>query len=244
MSHLSGQAIHVRGTCNRPNTWPGAPVRIAGIALRSPVSATRSDGCPPGCPYGPMCSMLVRYERVCRRHVGPRQGHCPDARPPPADRPGIWKTSDPPASRVRSGEINLAAVARVVAEQLWDTGERSDQDVELPRGLKDRVARALEGTVLTIETLQWFIDAFHIRADHARRLHSTYVGDQMPLVVGTLARPRPLVVDQRHRTVAVFEHHRLGANGLPSNIRRCTRLPLLSCQLTVMSMFLMCPAPT
>src|SRR5690349_20258332 len=49
-------------------------------------------------------------------------------------------------SRRRSSSLNQAAVARVLALHLWDHGERSDTAVSLPRELKDRVSRALNGT--------------------------------------------------------------------------------------------------
>jgi hypothetical protein len=51
------------------------------------------------------------------------------------------------------------------------------------------------------------------RAHHADQLWDAYSGTRAATVVGSLARPLPLVAAQRHRTVAVFEHHRLDAGG-------------------------------
>src|SRR3989442_620924 len=74
------------------------------------------------------------------------------------------------AGRLRGTQINQAAVGRVLSEYLWDSGLRSEDNVELPRELKDRVMRALEGAVLTPETLSWFIGAFSISEADASRL--------------------------------------------------------------------------
>ncbi|MEV4134612.1 hypothetical protein AB0J72_20875 [Dactylosporangium sp. NPDC049742] len=117
------------------------------------------------------------------------------------------------AARTTSTDLNLAAVSRVIAEQLWDSGEQQESRTTLPRELKDKVARALRGTVLTPETLQWFIDAFGIRSHHADQLWAAYSGTHATTVTGSLARPVPLVVEQLHRTIAVFEHHQLDADG-------------------------------
>ena len=44
--------------------------------------------------------------------------------------------------------LSRAAVARVIAEYLWDTGERAETGDSLPRGSKDRVGRARAGEVV------------------------------------------------------------------------------------------------
>ncbi|MCK0112196.1 hypothetical protein MWU75_08610 [Ornithinimicrobium sp. F0845] len=71
-----------------------------------------------------------------------------------------WQTR---ATRNRRGTLNQAAVAQVLAEWLWDQGEEHEDDVLLPRRLKDRVSRALspaEGP--SPKSLSLFIDAFGI----------------------------------------------------------------------------------
>jgi hypothetical protein len=56
--------------------------------------------------------------------------------------------------------LSQAAVAKVIEEYLWDSGERSENTTGLARQLKDRVSRALNGEGLSTETLGWFIAAF------------------------------------------------------------------------------------
>ena len=75
------------------------------------------------------------------------------------------------AARSRRGNLNQAAVAQVLAEWLWDSGEEHEHDVLLPRRLKDRVSRALsplEGP--SPRTLALFIAAFEIPAPVADQL--------------------------------------------------------------------------
>jgi hypothetical protein len=83
------------------------------------------------------------------------------------------------AGRVRSGTVSQAAVARVLAEYLWETGEHDESD-QLPRNLKDRVGRALSGDVLSTQTLEWFIAAFDVSADDARHLRFLLQGGHDP----------------------------------------------------------------
>lgn len=109
--------------------------------------------------------------------------------------------------------LNQSAVAQVIAEHLWDSGERSDSETGLPRELKDRVHRALRGEALSAETLNWFISAFQMTDQDAGRLRETLAaGRSRPgvPVVDTLRPPQWLPLPQRHRTVAVFERHIVG----------------------------------
>src|SRR5487761_1348130 len=46
------------------------------------------------------------------------------------------------AHDITPGEVSQSAVCQVVAQYLWDTGDRSEGDVRLPRKLKDRISRA------------------------------------------------------------------------------------------------------
>jgi hypothetical protein len=80
------------------------------------------------------------------------------------------------AGRVKDSEINKLAVARVIASYLWDTGERSEHDRNLPHRLKDRVGRALAGEVLTPTTLDWFIGALRFTDEDAALLWSLLYG--------------------------------------------------------------------
>lgn len=75
------------------------------------------------------------------------------------------------ASRSRPGEVNQSAVAQVLAEWLWESGEADASDVLLPRRLKDRVSRALspsEGP--SVSTLSMLVEAFDISPEVADEL--------------------------------------------------------------------------
>lgn len=65
-------------------------------------------------------------------------------------------------------QINQAAVARVLAQWLWDAGEVSEADELLPRRLKDPISRALTGQVrLPVLLKEAVIDAFDLDEDTA-----------------------------------------------------------------------------
>lgn len=89
----------------------------------------------------------------------------------------VWLSQ---AGRLREAEVNRLAVARVVAQHLWETGDRSDRDLQLPTRLRDRVGRALTGEVLTPSTLDWFINAFRMDDMDAARLWTLLYGDDPP----------------------------------------------------------------
>ncbi|MFV2178321.1 hypothetical protein ACFHW2_40895 [Actinomadura sp. LOL_016] len=113
--------------------------------------------------------------------------------------------------------INKAAIAKVIADHLWDTGERPDTDTRLARRIKDRVYRALAGDVISAETLEWFMDAFDMTEEHRTRLWAARFPritetDGGP-VIDTLRRPQFVPLKQRHRTIAVFERRRIGPAG-------------------------------
>jgi len=109
--------------------------------------------------------------------------------------------------------LSQSAVAQVIAEYLWDSGERPDSETGLPRELKDRVHRALHGETLSSETLGWFIDAFHMTEQDAQRLRDIFTAGASRLagpVVDTLRSAQRLPIPQRHRTVSAFERHIVG----------------------------------
>ncbi len=111
--------------------------------------------------------------------------------------------------------LSQSAVAQVILEYLWSSGERSDKETDHPRRIKDRVRRALRGEILSGETLTWFIDAFQMTDQDARRLRESLAVGQFPAdapVVDTLRSPEPLPIPQRHRTIAAFERHIVGKN--------------------------------
>jgi len=71
--------------------------------------------------------------------------------------------------RSSTGAVNQASVAQVLARHMWEAGDGDDRHA-LPRGLKDRVARALHGEVLSPRTLRLFIDAFGFNESESNRL--------------------------------------------------------------------------
>jgi hypothetical protein len=123
----------------------------------------------------------------------------------------LWQQS---RRRGLTGEVlSQSAVAQVIAEHLWSSGERSDTETDLPRRLKDRVHHALRGETLSGETLTWFIDAFRMTDQDARRLRDSLAVGQFPAgapVVDTLRSRERLPIPQRHRTVSAFERHIVG----------------------------------
>jgi hypothetical protein len=118
--------------------------------------------------------------------------------------------------RAHSGLLNQAAIAKVIEDYLWSTGERPETDTGLARSLKDTVRRALRGTSISTRTLTWFIEAFDMTPEDARRLRTTLNGHLPPSgrpIADTLRPPQELPIPQRHRTLSVFEHRAIGPDG-------------------------------
>lgn len=120
--------------------------------------------------------------------------------------------------------INQRAVAAVLAGYLADRGERADTP-DLPRQLKDRVNRALNGSSLSAETLRWFIEAFELDPDQEAALFQAWLGPQA--ADGNPDRPAAPDAaagggvgdagdDDGHRTLHLQEWHRIGPDGIPS----------------------------
>jgi hypothetical protein len=127
------------------------------------------------------------------------------------------------------GEISQSAVCQVIAQHLWDKGERSEGDVQLPRKLKDRISRALTDEDLSLETLRWLVAAFRLSPHDAQRVYELYRAGIGPrIIVGDLP-PRAGQSGIRapvHQTALLFEHHYIGSAGLP--VRHHTQQTLFS----------------
>jgi hypothetical protein len=123
----------------------------------------------------------------------------------------LWQEQ---SARRRSDGISKAGVARVIALHLWGSGERADSEITLPRNLKDRVRRALDGGSITPQTLAWFVEAFGMDERDERTLWATLAIDQeMPAGISyTMQSNRKLALAQRHRTIALFERYAIGAD--------------------------------
>ncbi len=123
--------------------------------------------------------------------------------------------------RSRPGEITQLAVAEVLARHLWSYPRvAGDVDV-LPRQLKDTVARALSGTLLSRPALALFIDAFGISGAHADRLWRLWERSGR---VSVLSGPRAMgsktetelrsaLGQRRHQTVSMHDHVYVGSDG-------------------------------
>lgn len=177
------------------------------------VAATSHGPAPPGSPDETratarlLCLLLTQcgpYRRRWERHLG----------------------------RVRQpGGLNKAAIAKVIAEHLWDSGERPDTDADLPRKIKDRVYRALSGELISAETLTWLIEAFDMEDGDRERLWSLrFPGppDHDGPVVNSLRHPQVVPLPQRHRTIAVFERRTIGPAGTVVGHR--TTSAVLACE--------------
>lgn len=100
----------------------------------------------------------------------------------------------------------------VLAQHLWDTGEVSESDRDLPRRLKDVVARALGGRGISHQTLGWFVAAFALSEADERALWQQFEADlraEVPALTPTVGP-----ADQ-HRTreatpVSAQPHHVAG----------------------------------
>ncbi len=112
-------------------------------------------------------------------------------------------------------DLSQAAVAKVIEEYLWDSGERSEDMMHLARQLKDRVSRALTGERLSSETLSWFIAAFCMDSGDESRLWAAFVGrDGVEFGIShTLRRHREMIRRQCHRTVSLVERYSVGLDG-------------------------------
>jgi hypothetical protein len=112
-------------------------------------------------------------------------------------------------------ELSQAAVAKVIEEYLWDSGERNETLLYLARQLKDRVSRALRGERLSAETLTWFISAFQMEDGDTNRLWEIYDGKTSDSfgISHTLQRHREMIRRQRHRTLSLVERYMVDRNG-------------------------------
>ncbi|HEV2371312.1 MAG TPA: hypothetical protein VGS19_04005 [Streptosporangiaceae bacterium] len=129
--------------------------------------------------------------------------------------------------RARSGEITQLAVAEVLARRLWSYPRvASDEDV-LPRQLKDTVARALSGMLLSRQTLNLFISAFGITDSEADRLWRLWEGSGRVSVLSgprameetTQEEVRSAFGPRRHQTLSLHDHVNLAPDGRVARTR-------------------------
>ncbi|HYK31097.1 MAG TPA: hypothetical protein VEV63_04010 [Streptosporangiaceae bacterium] len=123
--------------------------------------------------------------------------------------------------RSRPGEITQLAVAEVLARHLWIHPRVSGDEDVIARQLKDTVARALSGSLISRPTLALFIDAFGISGAHADRLWRLWEGSGRISVLsgdramGSKAETelRSALGPVRHQTVSLHDHVDVGSDG-------------------------------
>ena len=129
--------------------------------------------------------------------------------------------------RSRAGEITKLAVAEVLARHLWNHPRVSGDEDVLPRQLKDTVARALSGALLSRPTLALFIDGFGISGTHADRLWRLWAGSGR---ISVLSGPRAMASKAEtdlhsvfgprgHETVSLHDHVYVGSDGRVARTR-------------------------
>lgn len=126
--------------------------------------------------------------------------------------------------RASARDPHQSAVAAVLADHLWDTGEVPESDTFLPRRLKDVVARALSGRGISHQTLGWFVRAFDMSDEHERTLWQQLESDLRPelqVAPGGPRRPATPVPPEHpenpqtaasYRTQSLIEQFEVGAD--------------------------------
>jgi hypothetical protein len=123
--------------------------------------------------------------------------------------------------RSRPGEITQLAVADVLARYLWSHPRVPGDEEVMARQLKDTVARALSGSLLSRSTLGLFIDAFGISGWHSDQLWRLWEGSgrisvlsgQRAMAPRTETELRSALGPPRYHTVSLHDHAYVGADG-------------------------------
>jgi hypothetical protein len=129
--------------------------------------------------------------------------------------------------RARADQITQLAVAEVLARFLWSHPRVAGDEDALPRQLKDTVARALSGALLSRPTLALFIDAFSISDAESDRLWRLWEGSGR---ISVLSGPRAMGAStegelcsalgpRRHQTLALHDHVYVGSDGRVARTR-------------------------
>ncbi|MFD1506162.1 hypothetical protein FE374_17850 [Georgenia yuyongxinii] len=119
--------------------------------------------------------------------------------------------------------VHQGAIAQVLADHLWETGEVAETETDLPRRLKDRVGRALNAQFIAPATLRLFIEAFDMSPPDAHRLWALFMHAEPTdlSVVRTPAEGDSVLVaaPAGYETLVAHEFHRIGPDGLPAEHR-------------------------
>ena len=147
-------------------------------------------------------------------------------------KPGSYRESwEQHVLRARQGTINQLAVAEVLARHVSVRANGQPAGGEhapiSPHQLKDTVARALSGRLLSKPALALFIEAFGFSADEADRLRKLWSGSAAVRVLsGSHAVPprseqtiKQALGPRRHQTLTMHDHIYVGADGRISRAR-------------------------
>ncbi|MFH5821624.1 hypothetical protein [Georgenia sp. AZ-5] len=119
-------------------------------------------------------------------------------------------------------QVHQGAVAQVLAEYLWESGEVADSERDLPRRLKDRVNRALTGHFIAAATLRLFIEAFDMSDKDANQLWALFMNadsEDLSVLRAAADDGAPLSPTVGYESLVVHELHRVGPDGLPAEHR-------------------------
>ncbi|KAE8762388.1 hypothetical protein [Georgenia thermotolerans] len=126
--------------------------------------------------------------------------------------------------RASGQDIHQGAIAQVLADYLWETGEVAETETDLPRRLKDRVNRALSGHFIAPATLRLFIEAFDMSPADSHQLWALFMNAESTELA--VVRPtasgaeKPLeAAPGAYETLVAHEFHRIGPDGLPADHR-------------------------
>ena len=115
------------------------------------------------------------------------------------------------AERTSRKGVNRTAVARLIMNYAaWEF------PIDSERQILDRVRRALDGTQLEPQTLEWFVEAFEMLPEHEKTLRELLrephdrVRSRDVLVGAVAYASRPW------RTLVLHEYHVLGPDGIPA----------------------------
>jgi hypothetical protein len=143
-------------------------------------------------------------------------------------RPGryrrVWEQH---AVRLRPGAINQLAVAEAVAQHLWNHPRAAGPSDVVAHQLKDTVARALSGRLVSRSALQLLIDTFGLTGQEQERLWRLWSGSRS---ISVLAGDNPLSPEsfsavarvmgpRRHQTLSMHDHVYVGPDGRLASTR-------------------------
>ena len=133
-------------------------------------------------------------------------------------------------ARPRDDVINQLAIAELIAGQRCAARDRPGDSLMQPYQLREVVAGALSGGLLSDDTLQMFIGAFRFTEDEAGRLRRLLAGSSRIRVMSGISAMSPgaalgadAVFGQRNPPYGVVARPRLGDGGRPD--RSCPHSP-------------------